>query len=261
MTFRVALAQMALKFGDLVGNDQKAENAVKKAVENKADIVLLPELWASGFDLAQTEKYASNLAGGWFGRMSELAVHYEIALGGSLIEEYQGDYFNTFALYNNNGDLLGSYRKIHLFQMLQENVHFNQGKEIKVFDSAWGSLGMAICYDLRFPEIFRSIAVKGAKLILLVAEWPERRIEHWKILLQARAIENQCFIVAVNKTGTSQGAKLGGCSAVVNPMGKFLVLGDENEEVLVADIELEEVNKIRRWMPIFDDRSPDVYER
>ncbi len=259
MTFRVALAQMALHPGDLVGNDRKAEDAVKKAAENRADIVLLPELWASGFDLAQTTKYASILGEGWFARMKELAVQYEITLGGSLIEEFQGDYFNTFALYKNNGDLLGSYRKIHLFQMLQENVHFNRGKEIKVFDSPWCSLGMAICYDLRFPELFRSIAVKGAKLILLVAEWPQRRIEHWKILLQARAIENQCFIAAVNKTGTSQGTALGGCSTVVNPMGEFLVLGDEKEKVLVADIDLEEVGKIRKWMPIFDDRSPDVY--
>ena len=101
--------------------------------------------------------------------------------------------------------------------------------------------------------------MKGAKLVLLVAEWPERRIEHWKTLLQARAIENQCFIAAVNKTGSSQGAVLGGCSTVVNPMGEYLVLGDEKEAVLIADIDLEEVAKIRRWMPVFDDRSPDVY--
>lgn len=128
-----------------------------------------------------------------------------------------------------------------------------------VVDSSWGKIGLAICYDLRFPEIFRSCAVKGAQLILLVAEWPSHRIEHWKTLLQARAIENQCYIAAVNKVGTSQGAALGGNSAVVNPMGEFLTLGGENQELLQADLDLDEVSKIREWMPVFDDRRPGVY--
>ncbi len=225
MTLRVALAQLSLDPGDLNGNDRKAEGAVEKAAENKADLVLLPELWASGFDLVHTSEYASPIGDGWYGRMKELAVKNEIAVGGSLIEDYRGEYYNTFAIYHKNGDFLGSYRKIHLFQKLQEDIHFNQGKEIKVFDSPWGRLGLAICYDLRFPEIFRSIALQGAKLILIVAEWPQSRVEHWKILLQARAIENQCFIAAVNKAGTSQGAVLGGSSTVVNPMGELLVLG------------------------------------
>ena len=128
-----------------------------------------------------------------------------------------------------------------------------------VVDSPWGKIGLAICYDLRFPEIFRTCAVEGAELILLVAEWPRQRIEHWKILLQARAIENQCFIAAVNKSGTSMGAALGGNSALINPMGEFLTLGGENEELLQATFDLDEVSKIRDWMPVFDDRRPGAY--
>ncbi len=259
MIISIALAQLDLKIGDAENNFLKAQESVQRASQLGAEIVLLPELWASGFDLDQTHLYASLLNEGWFTRMREMAVENKIGLGGSLIEENQGEYYNTFALYDNKGDLLGSYRKIHLFQKLQEHIHFSEGNKVVVVDSPWGRIGLAICYDLRFPEIFRSCAVQGAKLILLVAEWPQGRIEHWKILLQARAIENQCFIAAVNKTGTSQGAALGGCSTVVNPMGEFLVLGDEKEKVLVADIDLEEVGKIRRWMPIFDDRRPDVY--
>ncbi|MCD6425387.1 MAG: carbon-nitrogen family hydrolase [Anaerolineales bacterium] len=259
MKISLALAQLDLKRGDPENNFLKAQEAVLQASNQGAEIVLLPELWASGFDLDHTRVYASSLGEGWFARMRDLAAENEIALGGSMIEKKQGEYFNTFVLYNKDGDLLGSYRKIHLFQKLQEDIHFAGGNQIVVVDSPWGKLGLAICYDLRFPEIFRSCAVQGAELILLVAEWPLKRIEHWKILLQARAIENQCFIAAVNKAGISQGAALGGNSAVVSPMGEFLALGGENEELLQADLDLDEVSKIREWMPVFDDRRPGVY--
>ena len=259
MNISIALAQLDLKPGATEDNFLKAQEAVQQAAEQGAEIVLLPELWASGFDLEQTQVYASSLDEGWFARMQTLAVENRIGLGGSLIEESQGHYYNTFVLYDKTGDLLGSYRKIHLFQKLQEHIHFSGGEKIVVIDSPWGKIGLAICYDLRFPEIFRSCAVNGAELILLVAEWPSRRIEHWKTLLQARAIENQCYIAAVNKVGTSHGAALGGNSAVVTPMGEFLTLGGENEELLQADLDLDEVSKIREWMPVFDDRRPGVY--
>ena len=259
MEISISLAQLDLVAGDLKGNYIKAQEAVRQAAEQGSNIVLLPELWASGFDLEHTEEYASSITEGWFASMRTLAVENGIALGGSMIEESLGKYYNTFALYGSDGDLIGSYRKIHLFQKLKEHIHFSEGKEVVVVDSPWGKIGLAICYDLRFPELFRSCAVQGAELILLVAEWPKRRIEHWKILLQARAIENQCYIAAVNKAGTSQGAVLGGNSAVVNPMGEFLALGGENEELLQAELDLSNVAETRNWMPVFDDRRPGVY--
>ncbi len=259
MNISITLAQLDLKMGETESNFLKAQEAVQRASQLGAEIVLLPELWASGFDLDKTNKYASSLDEGWFTRMRDLAVENKIGLGGSLIEEDQGEYYNTFVIYDNKGDFLGSYRKIHLFQKLKEHIHFSGGTKVVVVDSPWGKLGLTICHDLRFPEIFRRCAVQGAELILLVAEWPSRRIEHWKILLQARAIENQCYIAAVNKTGTSQGAALGGNSAVVSPMGEFLILGGEKEELLQADLDLDEVSKIRKWMPIFDDCGPDIY--
>ncbi len=259
MNISIALAQLDLKWGEPEGNFIKSQKAVYQAAQQGAEIVLLPELWASGFDLDQTKIYASPLDEGWFKRMRALAVENEIALGGSLIEENQGKYYNTFVLYDKDGNLIGSYRKIHLFQKLQEHIHFVGGNQVVVVDSPWGKFGLAICYDLRFPEVFRSCAVQGAELILLVAEWPKRRIEHWKILLQARAIENQCFIAAVNKVGTSMGVALGGKSAVVNPMGELLVLGGENEQLLQTEIDLGKVSETRHWMPVFEDRRPDVY--
>lgn len=259
MGHKIALAQLDLKIADPNGNFMKAQDAVRNAAGQGADILLLPELWSSGFDLAQTQKYAEPIGSGWFDKMRELALENQIAVGGSLIEEDQGSFYNTFVLYQGDGRLLGSYRKIHLFQMLEEDVHFQGGNQITVIDSPWGRIGMAICYDLRFPEIFRKCAVQGAELILLVAEWPSRRIEHWNILLRARAIENQCFIAAVNKSGESQGAKLGGSSAIINPMGEIIVQGGDDEQLLIGEIEIDQVPKIRKWMPIFEDRRPGIY--
>ena len=259
MGYSIALAQLDLERADPESNLLKAQDAVHKAADQGAELLLLPELWSSGFDLAQARLYASPMEKGWFEKMRELAVDHQIAVGGSLIEERNGRLYNTFALYARDGKLLGSYHKVHLFQMLQEDVYFEGGKQISVVDAPWGKVGLTICYDLRFPEIFRSYAVQGAELILLVAEWPRRRIEHWKTLLQARAIENQCFIAAVNKTGFSQDTELGGNSAIINPMGEFLVTGGLEEGLLQAEINLEEVGKVRRWMPVFEDRRPDIY--
>jgi predicted amidohydrolase len=127
------------------------------------------------------------------------------------------------------------------------------------FEYGSTKIGLAICYDLRFPELFRAYATNQVELILLVAEWPEKRIDHWNLLIQARAIENQCYVAAVNKTGQSYGESLGGYSAIINPMGEILVQGKQSEEVLMAEIDLSDVSKIRRWMPVLMDQRPDLY--
>jgi predicted amidohydrolase len=192
--------------------------------------------------------------------MATLAKGNDIAVGGSLIEIDQGNYYNTFVLLDRQGQRLGAYRKIHLFRFLQEERYFKAGKGLALIDSPWGLVGLATCYDLRFPEIFRAYAVKGAEIIFLVSEWPRKRIAHWDILLQARAVENQCFLAAVNKVGTSKGAPLGGRSAVIDPMGNYLVRGDEAPELLVAEIDLQMTKKTRDWMPVLEDRNPGAYE-
>jgi len=157
--------------------------------------------------------------------------------------------------------MINSYRKVHLFRMLNEEQYLKAGDHLVIAETEWGEIGMATCYDLRFPEIFRAYSVRGVELILVVAEWAQRRVAHWSQLLQARAIENQCFVAAVNKVGVSQGEKLGGFSAVINPMGEYLVQGGEEEELLSAEINLKEVKKTRRWMPVMQDRKPKVYQK
>ncbi len=259
MNPKIALAQLDLPPGALESNYRTVEKAAGEAASRGADILLLPELWASGYDLENAPTYASPLDSGWFERMRQLASSHEIGLGGSLIEERDGNYYNTFVLLDKQGQRLGAYQKAHLFRFLKEDHYFQPGGHLTLIDTPWGKVGLAICYDLRFPELFRAYAVRGAEMIFLVAEWPRKRIAHWDILLQARAVENQCFIAAVNKVGTSQGARLGGRSAVIDPQGKILIRGEEDPCVLMAGIQLDKTEKTRRWMPVLQDRNLDVY--
>jgi omega-amidase len=260
MNLSIALAQAEFEFGEPEKNFEIASQMIIKAADNGAHLVLLPELWASGFDLTNCMVYASPLGEGWFFRMQAAAKENNITLGGSLIEKDQENLYNTFVIYDPSGNLLASYRKIHLFQKLKETDYFQAGTQLVCFTHNSVKIGLATCYDLRFPELFRAYAAAGVELMLITAEWPEKRINHWDLLLQARAIENQYFVSAVNKVGESQGNKLGGHSAVINPMGAYQVLGEEKEALLMAEINLDEVEKIRRWMPVLNDRKPTLYQ-
>jgi len=256
---QISLAQMEFRFGDVNANFSHAEEWIAEAAKAGSDLILLPELWASGYDLENWKQYAAPLDEGSFARISVLAKKYQIAIGGSLLEVNGGKAYNTFALYGPEGQTWGVYRKIHRFRLLNEEKWLSAGDQMVLAESQWGPLGLSVCYDLRFPEMFRPFAIAGSRLVLIVAEWPERRVAHWSKLLQARAIENQIFMAGVNKVGESQGAKLGGCSAVVDPWGIPLIEGDDTEVLLTVSIDLREVDKTRRFIPVLQDRRPEIY--
>lgn len=255
----ISLAQMEFQFGDVETNFDRAAEWIAEASARGSDLVLLPELWASGYDLPNWPRYASPLKDGSFARLANLAQQYKIAIGSSLLEARDGKAYNTFVLYGDTGETLGVYRKVHRFRLLEEEKWLGAGNELVLADTPWGQVGLSICYDLRFPEMYRPFAVAGSRLTLIVAEWPERRVAHWSKLLQARAIENQMFVAGVNKAGVSQDVKLGGCSAVIDPWGVPLVEGDDAEILLTTEIDLREADKARRHIPVMRDRRPDVY--
>ena len=125
---------------------------------------------------------------------------------------------------------------------------------------AWGAAGLAICYDLRFPELFRRYAVRDkAKLILICAEWPQARVNHWRALLQARAIENQCFVAATNSCGKTGGTVFGGNSMIIDPWGEIIAEAGADEALVTGEIDLSEVDRVRQTIPVFEDRRPEVY--
>lgn len=257
MNIKVGLAQLSLPRGKPQENLEKVREWLGRTEVESLDLILLPELWASGYDLANSSRYASEVDQGIFREMKRLAAEKELLIGGSLLERDGDQVFNTFFLYGPQKEVY--YRKIHLFGLLSEGDWLSAGQHLVMTEIRGIKTGLATCYDLRFPEMFRAYAVGGAELILLVAEWPRRRIQHWQKLLEARAIENQLFIAAVNKVGLNQDEILGGKSLMVDPFGNLLVQGGEEQELLTAELAMESVEKARRWIPVLSDRSPRAY--
>ena len=191
---------------------------------------------------------------------SRAARANSIAVFGSVLERRGDQIMNCAAYHDSDGSLGAVYRKIHLFRLFDEHLWLGEGESPATLAFPWGAAGLSICYDLRFPELFRRYAVaQGAKLMLLCAEWPLARVEHWRTLLIARAIENQCFVVATNSCGDTGGTVFGGHSMIIDPWGKVVVEAGEDEGLLTAEIDLEEVDRVRRQIPVFEDRRPDAY--
>ncbi|MBI5715176.1 MAG: carbon-nitrogen family hydrolase, partial [Chloroflexi bacterium] len=177
----------------------------------------------------------------------------------SILEARNGKAYNTLTLFDSKGEQQAVYRKIHLFRLMQEEKWLAPGEESVLVDVNWGKTGLAICYDLRFVELFRKYALAGAKAIIIPAEWPARRTAHWQTLLRARAIENQMVVIAVNRVGESNGEIFGGRSAVIDPWGEAIVEGDDQQSLLHAEIDMGLVDEVRKRIPIFEDRREDVY--
>jgi predicted amidohydrolase len=260
MQLKISLAQMALLSGKPEENFHQAESWIAQAARQGSDLVLLPELWDSGYDLENWRRYAASLDAGHFARLAALARQHQVAVGGSMLELYQQRAYNSFVLFGPDGQLWGRYRKVHLFRLLNEQEWLAAGQELALAQTTWGPIGLSICYDLRFPELFRPYALAGARLVLLVAEWPERRIAHWSALLRARAIENQCFVAAVNKSGVSQDVRLGGRSVIIDPWGETLAEAQADPELISAPIDLRVADIARRHIPALQDRQPQAYQ-
>lgn len=257
---RISLGQMRIKLARVEDNLEKAERMIAGAAADESQLILLPELWSTGYDLENAGDYADDLGAGMFAQISQLARENRMAVFGSILERRGDQYLNCAAYYDAEGGLAGVYRKIHLFRLFDEHLWLGEGDAPATMDLPWGAAGLSICYDLRFPELFRRYAVEhGAKLILICAEWPLVRVEHWRTLLIARAIENQCYVAATNSCGDTGGAVFAGHSMIVDPWGKVLVEAGEDEALLTAEIDLDEVDRVRSAIPVFEDRRPDAY--
>lgn len=256
---RIALVQLDIIPGDIKFNEATVEKLVEQCAAQQVDAVVLPELWNCGYDLEHLEKNAQTISGSSVKLMGRLAKKFGIYLFGGSIAEKKGDkYYNTMFVFNNKGETIQKYRKIHLFPLfLEEQRYFTSGEEWTLVDTPWGKFGLMLCYDLRFPELARNLALRGAKALVIPAQWPKPRVEHWYTLNVSRAIENQLFVFANNRTGKDLSGRYVGCSMVVDPSGNVLAGGLKAKDagIIIADCDFSAIDTIREKIPVYSDRA------
>jgi len=257
----IAIAQMDIELGNWEANLRRAAKALAQASESGADVVLLPELWSSGFDLDRSRMYARLSAEEVVPQVERLAREHGVAVVGSLLmEDDRGRVVNRALVLDRTGRTVGWYDKVHLFSPMDEDRFLSAGASTPIFQLAGVETALAVCYDLRFPELFRRYAFDGAAIVLLPAEWPASRLTHWRTLVRARAIENQLFVAACNRVGTSKETLFGGHSTVINPWGTIVTEAGDDEMLLLATLNLSAVQEARAKLHTLDDRRPDVYD-
>ena len=261
MKLTLSLAQFNIINGDPAANLATVQTMAAQAAQRGTDILLLPELWVMGGDFERGATYVAAERHAVQDAIAELARQYDLhIIGSDLGLNEAGKMTNTAVFYNNRGHSIASYDKIHLFQLMGEHNYLSGGDRLSLVDTAWGKMGLSICYDLRFPELFRAYALAGAQLVFLPAEWPHPRLAHWRTLLRARAIENQMYIVACNRTGKDEQYHFFGHSTIIDPWGEIVIEAGEGEMLLTATVDMDMVTAVRNRIPIFADRRPETYK-
>ena len=266
MTLRVVVLQVA--YGDDEPMDQRVERVAALVREQRGhDLVVLPELWAAGgFAYREWDERAQPVDGPVGTAMSEAARDAGVMLhAGSIVErprdgetgpEGRG-LWNTSLVYAPDGGLVATYRKIHRFGFgAGEPRLMDAGEDVVLVDlpGGVGRAGLSTCYDLRFPELYRRQVDAGATVFVVPAAWPAARVRHWTLLAHARAVEDQCVVIACNTAGTHAGTAMGGHSQVISASGEALAMAGTSEEVLSVEVDMDAVTTWRETFPVLQDR-------
>ncbi|MBZ2406466.1 MAG: carbon-nitrogen family hydrolase [Liquorilactobacillus hordei] len=259
--FKVSLLQLDVKFGDPEANYSNVEKYIEEAVHDKPDVLVLPEMWNTGYDLERLETIADKDGQRTKALLTRLAKHFAVNIvGGSVATKEDGKFYNTSYIFDRKGQLISQYQKVHLFGLMSEDDFISAGSTLNQFIIDGIKAAGVICYDIRFPEWERKLMSTGQQILFVSAQWPTKRIEQWKMLLCARAIENQSFVVAVNRVGNAPKDSFNGHSLVIDPLGKILEEGATDVEgIFTCEFDLDDLKAVRGNIPVFDDRRPDLY--
>lgn len=258
---KISCLQMDMQLGCVEENFAHAEELICEAVKGQPDVVVLPETWNTGFfpkenlaDLCDSDGAQVKQ------RIGALAKKYQVNIvAGSVSNVRNGNVYNTAMVFDRNGACVGSYDKTHLFTPMGEDNYYTPGDHLCRFSLDGVSCALIICYDVRFTELVRTLALQGLDMLFVVSQWPGIRIPHLRTLTVARAIENQMFVVCCNSCGTAGQTVYGGNSAIIDPWGETLALAGEKEEILTASCDLQVLADIRGSIPVFRDRRPELY--
>lgn len=247
---QIAMAQFKSRLGEVEKNFEVAENFIRSA--KNSDVVILPELWSTGYFPTPIENFADKNSERTADFISKLSEELNLNIvAGSVIAEVDGKFYNRCLVSNRRGEIIATYDKAHLFTFAGEEKIFTAGNKIITFKIDGVKCGIAICYDLRFPEFIRKIALQGVEVLFIPAAWSLKRLTPRQILTKARAIENQIFVVFVNSAGISE---------IVNSLGEIIFAADTEEKIFSASIELESRKKFIETMNLLADRNLTVDE-
>lgn len=257
---KISCIQMDMRLGEADCNFAHAEELVRAAVEaERPDVVVLPETWNTGFFPKDLSSCADNDGARTKAVFSALAKELNVNIVcGSVANKRVEGYFNTAYVFDRTGTVVAEYDKTHLFTPSGEHESFQCGWHTCRFELDGRRCGLIICYDIRFPELTRTMALEGMDLLFVVAQWPEKRIVHLETLARARAIENQMFLALCNAAAVDTGCT--GRSAVIDPWGEYLAHAGAAEETITAEADFSVIEGIRSSINVFRDRRPELYK-
>ena len=265
MKLTVTLIQMQVAQSQPDSNLARAERWIADAANKGSDWVCFPEMWTTGFAWNDFPRLAEDCE-----RQAEqvaaMARKYGVWITGSMLARNveAGTLFNRAFLFDAQGVQVAEYHKTHLFSSIHEDRHLTPGDRLVTVDTPWGRAGLAVCYDIRFPELFRTYVLQGVEFVLVPAAFPMVRRAHWQTLLRARAIENQFFVIGVNQCGHERLAPetdvtYAGASCVIDPRGRVLAEAGDGEEQILVTLDLDEVSRARKESTALQDRRPELY--
>ncbi len=259
---RITCIQMDMLLGEPEKNFRRAEELIEKAVSDESpDVIVLPETWNVGFFPREgLEDLADKDGAKVKERIGGLAKKHGVNIvAGSVANLKNGGVYNTSLVFDRAGNAVAEYDKTHLFTPMGEDGFFRKGDHASVFTLDGQRCGVIICYDVRFPELTRTMTVKGLDFLFVVSQWPKVRVPHLLALTKARAIENQMFVVCCNSCGRAGETVYGGASSIVDPCGETLALAGEGEQLIAADCDPSVLAGIRDSINVFRDRRPELY--
>jgi omega-amidase len=260
---KIAAAQLACAPGDLEANLRTINDFASRAKNSGAELVVFPEMIDTGYSMSAIQKHATSWNEGAVPRLQEMAKQLSLAIVAGVSDRDGPRIHNGQVFIDAGGNIRAKYRKTHLVTAtpLDERPVFTAGDAFVSCKLDKFNLGLTICYDLRFPEVCRALAVEhGANVILNSSAWPFPRLEHLRTLALARAIENQCYLVLANRVGTDDGVTFCGTSAIIDPYGVIVAAASaDREELIHGEISEEVIDSVRRHMAVFDHRRQDLY--
>ncbi len=253
--FKTALVQMDIECGKVDTNLKNASELIETAVEEGSELICLPEYFPMGPAGDELGELAEQIPGRITEIMGEIAEEHGVYIVFSMAERSDGSIYNTAVLIGPEGKIIGKHRKMHRF--LDEKDVITPGDGYTVVDTELGKLGLMVCYDAVFPEVARNLALLDAEVILMPSNWPDPFKPQWDLATSARAFDNQLWVIAANMVGATENHTYFGGSRIVDPTGKAVVDGDDEEKVIVGTVDLSVIEEFKGIINFLEDRKDD----